>query len=96
MIKGLKDLVKEAIDKGATSTEEIHKSISNLPFEILTKVAPFSDTIENMKKVQTNTLGKMYDMIRTVNEQVGEYADSLLKEKEGGIDYDINDKRSGC
>ena len=82
MIKGLKDLVKEAIDKGATSTEEIHKSISNLPFEILTKIAPFSDAIENMKEIQRNTIGKVYDMIRTVNEQVGEIADNILKKKE--------------
>jgi len=48
----------------------------------LTKIAPFSDAIENMKEIQRNTIGKVYDMIRTVNEQVGEIADNILKKKE--------------
>jgi len=82
-IKSIKGLVVETIDKGATSTEEIHKSILNLPFKMLTKIAPFSDTIHNMKEIQTSSIGKVYDMIRTVNENVGEFANHLLKSNGG-------------
>ncbi len=82
MIKTIKDLVIEAIEKGATSTEEVQKSITNLPFEILIKIAPFSDTIKGIKEIQERSIGKVYDMIRTINEQVDEIADNMLERLE--------------
>jgi hypothetical protein len=34
----LKDLIQEAVDRGATSVEQIHQSIADLPFEVLERL----------------------------------------------------------
>jgi len=38
-LEALKDLVQSAIDQGATSVEQIHKTIADLPFSVLEKMA---------------------------------------------------------
>jgi len=82
MIKGLKDLVKESIDKGSTTAEDVTKSIAGLPFETLAKIGPLADSINGLKELQDESIGKVYDMIRSVNQQVNELADNMLEKVE--------------
>jgi len=78
-MKKIKDLVQEMIDKGATSVEQIHKAISDMPFEALGKIEPLESTVETTKKIHDETVGNVYNIIRKVNEEVGKQADELLK-----------------
>jgi hypothetical protein len=39
----LKDIVQQAIDRGATSVESIHQYIADLPFEALEKAGLLDD-----------------------------------------------------
>ncbi len=43
-LTGLVELVQTAIDKGATSVEEVHTAIANEPLDILKKVTPPGET----------------------------------------------------
>jgi len=76
--KRLVDLVQREIDDGATSVEEIHKAIANLPLDILDRLDVFEETAKGARKVQQATIGAMYDVIRKVNEEVGKLAKELL------------------
>jgi len=76
-----KDAVVESIDKGVSSMEEVHSTIANLPFEILEKVEPVAETSNGIKEFQERTAGKVYDMIRSVNQQVNEIAETFLPKK---------------
>lgn len=77
-LKGLKDLVQEAIDKGATTVEEVHQSIASKPLEILQQLIPDKTPAKEIEAFQKKTIGSVYDMIRTVNQAVGEIAGNLL------------------
>jgi hypothetical protein len=66
-------LVQREIDDGASSVEEIHKTIANLPLDLLERLDP-----KGARKVQEARIGAMYDLIRKVNEEVAKIAQDLL------------------
>jgi hypothetical protein len=72
------DLVQREVDAGATTVEEIHKSIANLPLDILERLDVFEQTVKDVRKVQNTSIGAVYDLIRRVNHEVGQLAVELL------------------
>jgi hypothetical protein len=68
----LKDMVQQAIDRGATSVENIHQYIADLPFEALEKVGFLDDDRLGVRRTQRRTIGMVYDAIRRINREVGE------------------------
>ncbi len=78
-IKELKDLVQEAIDNGATTVEQIHKSLANMPFEVLEKINLNGATVDKLGNFQKETIGTVYDFIRSVNAKAGDIANELLR-----------------
>jgi histone H3/H4 len=78
--KTLIRFIQDAIDKGATTVEEVHKSIADLPLRILEESELLREPAKEVKRVQDHTLGAIYRTIREINEQVGTYASELLAE----------------
>ncbi|WP_028079263.1 hypothetical protein [Solimonas soli] len=68
----LKDLVQQAVDRGASSVEAIHQHIAGLPFQVLEKSGLLDDDKLKLKEKQQRTIGAVYDAIRRINRQVGE------------------------
>jgi len=81
-LRGLKDLVQVAVDKGATSVEEVHKAIANMPLNVLEKVGPLESSAKEIKKFHENTVGTVYDIIRKVNSEAGEIFETLISKAE--------------
>jgi hypothetical protein len=73
------DLVRERIDEGATTVEEIHKAIADLPLDVLERLDVFKETAKDVRRVQDTSIGAIYDVIRKVNQRVAELASDLLK-----------------
>ena len=71
-------LIQDSIDKGATTVEEIHKSIADLPLKILEESDLLREPAKEVRQVQDRTLGAIYDRIRDINEKVGGLASELL------------------
>ena len=78
--KTLPRLIQEAIDKGATTVEDIHKAIADLPLKMLEESDLLRGPAKEVKRVQDHTIGAIYDVIREVNQQVGTLASELLAE----------------
>jgi hypothetical protein len=78
--KTLVRLIQDAIDKGADTVEDIHKSIADLPLKMLQDSDLLRGPAKEVKRVQDHTIGAVYDVIRRVNEQVGTFASELLAE----------------
>lgn len=76
--KALSKLIQDAIDKGATTVEEIHKSIAKLPLDMLAEIEPLKGPAKEARRVQDRSIGAIYDLIRDVNQQVGTLASDLL------------------
>ena len=78
--KALTKLVEEAVDKGATPAEEIHRSIAELPITILEQLGVLEETRHEVKKVQDASIGAIYDVIRDVNHSIARLASDVLDE----------------
>jgi uncharacterized membrane-anchored protein YhcB (DUF1043 family) len=78
--KALARFVQDAIDKGATTVEEIHKSIADLPLHILEESELLKGPAKEVRRVQDHTIGAIYDLIRDINKRVGTLASELLTE----------------
>jgi histone H3/H4 len=78
--KALAKYIQDAIDKGATTVEDIHKSIADLPLKILEESELLKGAAKEVQRVQDHTLGAIYDAIRRINQQVGTLASELLAE----------------
>ena len=81
----LKDMVQEAVDKGATTVEEVHRTIAEVPIEQLERAGLLdSEEAQDKKELHHKTVGTIYDAIRSVNRQVGEMASELFEAVENG------------
>ena len=78
--KALARFIRDAIDKGATTVEDIHKAIADLPLRILEESDFLREPAKEVRRLQDHTIGAVYDMIRSINEQVGALASDLLAE----------------
>ena len=68
--KSLTSLIQDEIDKGATKVEEIHRAIADLPLTILEQIDLVKRPAKAVKKIQDQTIGSVYDLIRYINDQV--------------------------
>jgi hypothetical protein len=78
--KSLAHTVQDAIDRGATTVEEVHKSIADLPLKFLEGSELLREPSKEVRKLQDRSIGAIYDLIREVNEKVGTLANDLLEE----------------
>ncbi len=78
--KALTELVEEAVDKGATTAEEIHRSIAELPITVLEQLGLFEKTTSDVKQIQDVSIGAIYGVIRDVNHSVAKLAGDILEQ----------------
>lgn len=70
-LEWLKDTIQDAVDRGASSVEQVHQSIAELPFEALEKSGLMKQDRFGLRDRQRRTIGMVYNAIRTINAQVG-------------------------
>ena len=76
--KALAKFIEEAIEKGASTVEDVHKSIWDLPLKMLEESDLLRGPAKEVRRVQDHTIGAIYDLIRHINQQVGTLASELL------------------
>jgi hypothetical protein len=79
--KELVELIEDAVDKGATTVEEIHREIADLPLSILERAGLLESTTEKVRSLQDASIGAVYDVIRSVNHKVTDLAGGVLSRK---------------
>ena len=67
-----KDFVQQAVDRGATSLEEITQYIADLPFEALERTGLLDSKAGGLRTGKERTIGVVYDAIREINRQIGQ------------------------
>jgi hypothetical protein len=78
-VKKLADLVREVVDDGATTAEQIHKAIADLPLDVLERLDLFKETARNVRRIQDTSIGAIYDVIRKVDREVARLATEILE-----------------
>lgn len=82
----IKDLIQEAVDSGATSVEQIHQYVADLPFEALQRSGLLTDDKLQLRERKRQTIGFVYDAIRRINRQVGELISEQFAHLEDGAE----------
>ena len=80
----IKDMVQQAIDRGATSVEHIHQYIADLPFEALERSGLLEDDRLQLRQKQQRTIGMVYEAIRRINDEVGRFVTDQIENLEEG------------
>jgi hypothetical protein len=83
-IRRIVHLVERAIDEGADSVEEIHRSIASMPLDVLERLDVFEQTVKDVREVQDASIGKIYEVIHQVNHEVGKLAAEALGRRAAG------------
>jgi hypothetical protein len=78
----LTQLIEDAVNEGATSVEEIHKRIAEMPLTVLERLGLFERTASDVREIQDTSIGAIYQLIRDVNHEVGKLARDLLEKQE--------------
>src|ERR1700756_3558640 len=71
-IELLKDFIQEAVDRGASSVEQIHQYIADLPFEALEKSGLMEEDKLKLREKKRRSIGMVYDAIRRINREIGQ------------------------
>ena len=77
--ESLADRIQETIDRTATSIEEIHKSIAEIPLDLMRSAGVLEQTTEDMSDLQERSIAAVYDVIRDANCRVMGLASDLLR-----------------
>ena len=77
--KAATTLVQDAIAKGVTTFEDLHKSLADLPFEVLEESDLLRGPAKKVRRLQDQTIKAVYGLIRRVNQEVGRLAAELLE-----------------
>lgn len=80
----LKDMIQEAVDRGARSVEQVHQYVADLPFEALQKSGLLTDDRLKLREKHKQTIGTVYDAIRRINQQIGDLISDQLENLEDG------------
>ena len=79
--KRIIELIQEAVDKGANTVEEIHKSIADLPLKMLEEIEVLKKPVKEVRRVQDRSIGAVYDLIREINAQIRKLAAEILRRR---------------
>ena len=77
--KELTRLIEDAVNKGATTVEDIHREIADLPLSVLDRLGVAERTTRDVRSIQDASIGAIYDLIRDVNQKVTKLAGELLE-----------------
>jgi hypothetical protein len=77
--QSLTDLIEKAVDKGATTAEEIHKSIAEFPLKLMEGSELLRKPAKGVRRLQDETIGAFYDLVRDTNRRVARLTSDLLR-----------------
>ncbi|MEM7184547.1 MAG: hypothetical protein AAF518_26860 [Spirochaetota bacterium] len=78
-LRELQEIVQDSIEKGATSVEQVHRQIANMPLDMLAKVEQLEGPVSQARDFNDRTIGSMYELIHNINNKAGEMAKELLE-----------------
>ena len=82
-LRGLAQLVQDAVDKSATAIEDVHLAVANEPLNILKKIPPLKSAVTGIQKILNHGITAVYEIIRTVNRETGKMVSGVLGKIEG-------------
>ena len=80
-LKGLKDLVQDAVEHGSTAVQKVHEEFAARPFDVL-EATPIRLPVKGVRFVHDTITSTVYASIRGVNRIAGAAAGAVIDEIE--------------
>lgn len=75
--------IQQTVDETATAIEGVHKSIAQLPLDVIGRIGVFNRFADDIRDLQDRSITAVYDVVRDVNQRVmGVLSDVLEPEQE--------------
>ncbi|MEO8345883.1 MAG: hypothetical protein ABI607_09330 [Betaproteobacteria bacterium] len=78
-LRGLNDLITDALAAGVTRTEEIHRAIARRPYAVLKRISPIGAPVRTVEFVETTISGSVYWTIRLASKVSGRIVSQVLE-----------------
>lgn len=88
--EAFKDFVQEAVDRGVSGVENIHKSIADLPFDALERSGKLDERAQSIRDLHHSAVGAVYSTIRKVSHDIGDLASNMIEAFEDHSDAQAN------
>lgn len=94
-LRGLKSLLQDAVEQGASAVERVHLKTADRPFEVLRSVPPIEKPVEAVRAIHDTIVSGVYGSVRAVTRVVGKTLDVALdamdEEKAAPAEGDANE-----
>jgi hypothetical protein len=86
-LRGLKNLVRDAVENGATAIEQVHLATARKPFAVLEQIPAIAQPARGVQQIHDTVVTTSYGAVRAVTRAVSQAADAALdalERREGG------------
>jgi hypothetical protein len=86
-LRGLKNLVRDAVENGATAIEQVHLATARRPFLVLEQIPGIAEPARGVQQVHDAVVATSYGAVRAVTRAVSQAADLALdaiEQRRGG------------
>ena len=83
-LRGLKNLVRDAVENGATAIEQVHLATARRPFAVLEQIPGIAEPARGVQQIHDAVVTTSYGAVRAVNRAVSQAADLALDAIERG------------
>lgn len=77
--QSLPELIEEVVAQSATTVEEIHKSIADLPLKLMEESELLRKPAREVRRLQDKVIGAIYDVVRDTNRRIAKLVSDLLE-----------------
>jgi hypothetical protein len=76
--RGLRALITDAVEHGASAIERVHLSTARRPFDVIQQIPSVAEPAQNIHEVHDTIVSGVYTTIRLVNRAVGQTLEHAL------------------
>jgi hypothetical protein len=94
--KGLRALIGDAIEHGASAIERVHVATAKRPFDVMEQIPGLAEPVKGIHQAHDVIVTRTYDAVRLVNRAVGRALDAALdavREPDAAAEHDPNVSR---
>lgn len=76
--KGLRALIGDAVEHGASAIERVHVATASRPFTVMEQIPGIAEPVKSIRAVHDIIVTNTYGAVRLVNRAVGQALDAAL------------------
>ena len=78
----VRKVVKKAFDNGTKSAGEVCQTVAEMPLKYFGKIDKLEKPVNDVREIQTKTIGNVVDLVRSVSDKVDDIAGDIINKVE--------------